>query len=352
MDITDYSPNLRTQLFASARGGPTPAGSAPRHHLRRVLLSIAGGAMGLVTFVAGAGALYEATAARGDAAAYPLRGRLVDVGGYRLHLDCRGEGSPTIIMDAGLGGSSLDWSLVQPQLAATSRVCSFDRAGMGWSDPGPGTRSPAQIAEELHALLRNGEVPGPYVLVGHSLAGKNLRMFARAYPSEVIGMVLVDARSERMDIGASKADTDAFAASLRGQGTQYTVARRLGIARLLGASLIDLPLISPALAQEMALLQTGPNAIAETTAEGLARSDDDATLASFTLGSMPLIVIAAGDSLSTIPGWRAAQEGLATLSTRGRLVVAEDSHHAVHLEAPTIVVDAVREVLTAARDQL
>ena len=350
MDTTDYSPRLRSMLYPAPQQASAPR-RRTRHRLHHVLGGIVGGTLGAIALLAAAGAIYEAIAGQGDASTYPPAGRLVDVGGFRLHLNCQGHGAQTVIMDAGLGGSSLDWTLVQPELAKTSRVCSYDRAGMGWSDPQPGTRSPAQIAEELHTLLRNGEVAGPYVLVGHSLAGKNLRMFAAAYPAEVAGMVLVDARSERMDIGASKADTDAFAASLRGQGTQYSLARRFGIARLFGAGLIDLPLVSPALAQKMALLQTGPNTIEETTAEGLARSVDDATLASSTLGSMPLIVIAAGDSLNNIPGWRGAQEGLATLSTRGRLVVAEDSHHAIHLEAPTVVIDAVRDILAANRDQ-
>src|SRR5690349_3405316 len=99
----------------------------------RTLLRVTHGALMAVAATVAAGTIYEALASRGDAAAYPPMGQLIDVGGYRLHLDCRGSGSPTIVLDAGLGGSSLDWSLVQPTLAHSTRVCSYDRAGMGWS---------------------------------------------------------------------------------------------------------------------------------------------------------------------------------------------------------------------------
>jgi pimeloyl-ACP methyl ester carboxylesterase len=306
-------------------------------------------ALAIVAVTAAAGAAYEAIAGMGDAVAYPPAGRLVDIGGYRLHIDCRGEGSPTVVMDAGLGGSSLDWTLVQPELATTTRVCVYDRAGMGWSEPSPLPRTPGTIADELHLLLENAGIDGPYLLVGHSLAGKNVRMFARAYPEDVAGMVLVDARSEQIDAQTSKADVEAFAAALKTQATAYSLARRFGIARLFGAGLVGEPLLSPAIASEMVLLQTQPGSIDETTREGLARSADDEVLASSRLGSMPLVVIAAEGSMTGIPNWTAAQHSLAALSTAGRLVVAQGSNHPVQLEDPGIVIESVREVLAGVR---
>jgi pimeloyl-ACP methyl ester carboxylesterase len=321
----------------------SPAVALPkRTPLPWKIARIACGALGALAIVVAAGAAYEQIASAGDAAAYPAPGRMVDVGGYKLHLDCRGEGSPTIVMDAGLGASSLDWSLVQPELARSTQVCTYDRAGMGWSEAGPQPRSPAHLADELHALLHNAGVPGPYVLVGHSLAGKNIRMFASAHPDEVAGMVLVDARSEIVD---ATADMQAFAAALEGQAAQYSVARRFGIARLFGGGLIDLPLVSPALATQMALFQTNPAAIAETTDEGLNRTADDKSLASANLGAMPLVVIAAGDSMRNMPGWSEAQTAMAGLSTHGQLIVAERSSHAVHLVEPKLVIDAALSVL-------
>ena len=149
--------------------------------------------------LASGGATYEAIMAAGDDKRYPPPGQLVDVGGYRLHLHCIGQGSPTVVLDAGLGAFSLDWGAVQPQIATSTRVCAYDRAGLGWSEPGPTPRSPQQFADELHALLTNAGVEGPYVLVAHSISGKTARLFASQHPNEVAGMVLVDARHESVD---------------------------------------------------------------------------------------------------------------------------------------------------------
>ena len=316
-----------------------------RARLPRRIARLALGAFGLVAVAAAAGAGYERIASAGDAAAFPPVGRLVDVGGYRLYLDCRGEGAPTIVMDAGLGGTSLDWSLVQPELARTTTVCSYDRAGMGWSEPGPDPRSPSQLAEELHTLLENGGATGPYMLVGHSLAGKTIRMFAAAHSADVAGMVLIDARSETVEV---RADAVAFAAALDAQANIYSVARSFGVARLLGGALLDLPLVPPALATQMALFATNPSSIVVTTQEGLSRTADDDALAAATLGSMPLIVVAAGKNMSD-PGWAAAQADMSGLSTNGQLIVAEGSGHAVHLDQPVIVIDAIRRVVDAVR---
>ena len=116
----------------------------------------------------------------------------MDVGDHRLHIDCVGQGSPTVILESGLGTMSADWANVQPAVAKTTRVCAYDRAGTGWSEPGPEPRDPRQIARELHTLLGNASIDGPYV-VGQSFGGLYVRMYAAQYPKEVEGMVLVDA---------------------------------------------------------------------------------------------------------------------------------------------------------------
>lgn len=138
------------------------------------------------------GVTYQAVATWGDARAFPPPGRLVDVGGYKLHLHCLGTGSPTVIAENGLGGSSPDWSLVQPAVSQTTRICSYDRAGAGWSEVGPGPRTSRQISAELHTLLTNARIAGPYVLVGHSAGGLHVQVYASQYPAEVAGLVLVD----------------------------------------------------------------------------------------------------------------------------------------------------------------
>ena len=133
------------------------------------------------------GLISQAIANAVDAARYPAPGKLVDIGGYQLHINCTGTGSPTVILDAGLGGTSLDWSKVQPAVARFTRVCSYDRAGYGWSQTGPGPRTSQQIVTELHALLAQAKINGPYVLVGHSAGGLNMRLYAYRYPAEVVG---------------------------------------------------------------------------------------------------------------------------------------------------------------------
>jgi len=127
---------------------------------------------------------------------FPPAGRLVEVGGHRLHLNCTGHGGPTVVIENGTGDFSFDWSLVQPVLSRQMRVCTYDRAGYAWSEPGPQPRTFQQIALELHTGLHKLEIKGPYVLVGQSSGGFPARAFAKYYPQEVAGMVLVDALHE------------------------------------------------------------------------------------------------------------------------------------------------------------
>ena len=189
METTTSSPN-------------TVASPQPQRRRNRWLLwtgRILLGLLALIVLLAASGATYEAIMAAGDAKRYPPPGQLVDVGGYRLHVYCVGQGSPTVVLDAGLGAFSLDWGAVQPQIATTTRVCAYDRAGLGWSEPGPRPRSPEQFADELHTLLTNAGVEGPYVFVAHSISGKTARLFASQHPDDVAGMVLIDARHESVD---------------------------------------------------------------------------------------------------------------------------------------------------------
>jgi pimeloyl-ACP methyl ester carboxylesterase len=127
---------------------------------------------------------------------YSPPGKLVDVGGYRLHLNCTGKGGPTVVLIAGGGDFSFDWSLVQPDVSRFTRVCSYDRAGLAWSDPGPIPRTMRQEAYELHLLLKAARIKAPLVLVGHSIGGLIARVYAEQYPNEVAGIVLVDPTHE------------------------------------------------------------------------------------------------------------------------------------------------------------
>ncbi len=183
---TIVMPNESTALPHSARS---------KHKLLRWSLRILVGLVIALVALGLSGAVYQAIATQIDQRTYPAPGQLVDVGGYKLHIYCvgdRGEGSPTVILDAVGGGSSAQWALVQPEIAVATRVCAYDRAGFGWSELGPEPRDAHQQVRELHTLLANADVTGPYVLVGHSYGGRVARVYAAQYPDEVVGLVLVD----------------------------------------------------------------------------------------------------------------------------------------------------------------
>lgn len=303
---------------------------------------------GVILGMAGCG--YEELQSARDKDRYPPPGQLVDIGGYSLHVYCSGEGETTVVLDAGLGGAALDWNLIQPELAGSVRVCCYDRAGMGWSEPSPEPRTPEQIAGELHRLLTNAGIPAPYVLVGHSLAGKNVRMFAALYPDEVAGMVLVDARSEYVDDMTSPSEAEDFLDQFRLQGQLYGISRKIGLARLVGADLLGFPLaMSRQTRQSMSLLMTNGRAIAASTAEVKERTSSDAALkAAPSLGDLPLVVLAAGENMRDLAFWAQGQQAQADLSSSGRLVVVEDSGHYIQWEHPAMVIDAIREVVAGA----
>ena len=164
----------------------------PTKRRGRRILTWLGGIVGVLLVLGLVGWIYEPLAEAADAKAYPPPGKMVDVGGYRLHLNCTGSGSPTVVIESGLGDSSATWGWVQPEVAKTTRVCTYDRAGMGWSETSPQPRTAREFAKELHTLLAKANEPGPYVLVGHSLGGYTVRVYAHDYPAEVVGVVFVD----------------------------------------------------------------------------------------------------------------------------------------------------------------
>src|SRR5690349_16926484 len=164
---------------------------------RRVLRAIGrrlAALVGLIVVLGLVGAIYESAAEAADVRAYPPPGQLVDVGGYRLHINCTGTGSPTVVIESGWGDMSAAWGWVQPEVAKTTRVCTYDRAGMGWSEASPAPRVAREYAKELRTLLANAHETGPYVLVGHSMGGFTVLVYAHDYPADVSGLVLVDAQ--------------------------------------------------------------------------------------------------------------------------------------------------------------
>src|SRR5579863_6176829 len=163
--------------FRSLRHMSTSSTATTHHWPRRIILGLL--AFGL--FIGIAGAIYENISEARDRRANAMPGKLFDVGGYKIHIVCAGEGNPTVILESGLGDSYLSWRKVQSQIAQFSRVCSYDRAGLGYSETSTRPRTSRVMAEELHALLQAAGIAPPYVLVGHSLGGFNVRVFASLY---------------------------------------------------------------------------------------------------------------------------------------------------------------------------
>ncbi len=273
-----------------------------------------------------------------------MPGRLVAIeAGHRLHLWCSGKGAPTVILEAGLGAYSVDWGLVQPAVAAKTRICSYDRAGYAWSEKGPEPRGLGTSAAELHQLLQRAGVRPPYVLVGQSWGGRIVRVFAHAHPNEVAGMVLIDTYSE----GTGNVSDDVLS-SLNPRAEEEA---------------------DPA-AHLAAALQA-----ARTWARGLPRQQDisdpdeperaiEATTAAnkTPLGNKPLFVVSAGrlswdardrangKSYATELRAHVASEAfLAGLSRNSQFVVAHASFHQVHLSEPQVVTNAILQVMAAAR---
>jgi pimeloyl-ACP methyl ester carboxylesterase len=263
-----------------------------------------------------------------------------------------GSGSPTVVLDAGLGGTSLDWALVQAEIGQTTRVCAYDRAGMGWSEPGPQPRTPEQNARELHTLLANAGIEGPFVLVGHSLAGKNVRLFAQFYPDQVAGLVLVDARSEYVDARTAPAEAQGFKDLYAFLGNVYKAARRVGLMRLIGANVVGDAALSAETRAAIAMVAYSPRSQDAATAEANAREASDAQLAAApSLGDMPLVVLASEANMTSEPNWPDAQRLLAEMSTQGQLIVPAGSGHYIHWDHPAVVIDAVAQVVAQVRRQ-
>lgn len=292
---------------------------------------------------------------------YPPPGRSVNVGDFEMHINCAGRGSPTVILEAGLQDFSIFWTLVQPKVAKISRVCSYDRAGYGWSEPSPNPRTSEAMVGELHALLAEAGVEEPYVLVGHSFGGALVRLFAHIYPDEVAGMVLVDAGHEELftRITAWRKATGYMLALYRVLDPLNSV----GALALITRSLPDRGLPEEEAARYRAILAaTGycRTAIAEVESFEQNLAELRATN-NRGLGDMPLIVISRG-LWDTLPGisdddnekawqaWQQMQSELAALSTNSKHVIAEQSGHFVQLQQPQLVIDAVREVVEANRN--
>ena len=321
---------------------------------RRVLLGL------LVTplALAGIGASYQAIATARDVSAFPPPGQMVDVGGYKMHILCTGTekaGAPTVILDHVGAANGNQWGLVQPEIAKTTRVCAYDRAGFGWSERGPTPRSAHQSMSELHILLGNAGISPPYILVGHSYGANVVRLYVAEYPQDVVGMVLVDPGHLFDTPGVSPAMNTAWKAEDQTIMRLAPYLSRLGVMRLaavLGATPThgDLPAPGGEVFDALNLttkfwdtLSDQNQAMAATSKEVLATPQD--------LGGLPLLVLSA--SLPADEGrqaWTKVNADLAARSSNGvHRTVAGATHMSLALnqQQAQATIAAIREVVAA-----
>jgi len=269
------------------------------------------------------GAIYQAIATELAERAYPPPGEMVDIGDHSLHINCIGHGSPTVILEAANFGMSAWWVRVQKQLAQTTRVCAYDRAGLGWSsERGPEPRDARQISSELHTLLKGADIEGPYVLVGHSYGGLYVRMYADRYPEETAGVVLVDS-SHPEQFTRSPKERAQYEQTVR-LGAVISFLTRLGVIRLTNyyPAHPDLPSHQRA---QIEAFNASTHHVATTLEEYRATPQTTAQVRrAGSLGDTPLAVITAGEQSSV---WLEMQDELAALSPNSIHRVVEGATH-------------------------
>jgi pimeloyl-ACP methyl ester carboxylesterase len=336
-------------------------------------------AAGIAGIVLATCLVYQAIGSARDARRFPPPGRLIDIhngDGGRLHLIGMGEAGPSVILDAGIGASSLSWSLVQPLVSRFARVYAYDRAGYGWSEPAQledGRRIGSRLAEELRRLLRAADVPGPYILVGHSFGGYVARMYAERWPAEVAGLVMLDSPSasdwanpspERRRHHRGGALFSRIGGTLARLGVVRFLLNRLGrgskgtpvaVTRMFGPAALDL--VTRMVSQVMKY-PSGLRPVAQahwsrpapffTLADHLEHLPESAqeVAACGSLGDLPFVVMTASNPS---PERAARQDELACQSTRGRHIIAREGGHWLLLDQPALVVEAIEWVVEAAK---
>lgn len=310
------------------------------------------------------GITYQFISVKIDDSRYPPMGELVDIGGYKLHLYKTGiDSGPTVILDMGLGGNLLYWGQVQEEISKFARVVSYDRGGLGWSDKSPKERTSENITEELHILLQTAKIPGPYILVGHSFSGINARIFANKYPDEVLGVILVDSTHEEQ-ISKLPAQKD-FLSVMLSHEASYPIL--VGLAGVGGARIynhLTYEYTIPDKLRDMIIATNSTTEFMEACISEWSMFPDNLEYVRKTgqnLQNKPLIVITAGlkptdhncaqrgfygpECQNAYDTWQFLQKDLVSKSTIGKQIIVEESGHNIPIDAPHVIVDAVRAMI-------
>jgi pimeloyl-ACP methyl ester carboxylesterase len=315
---------------------------------------------GLV-FILACSTVYQTLASSSDLKRYPPPGVLVNVGDHHLHVHCLGQGSPTVVMEAGMSGWSTDWILVQPQIAAMTRVCSYDRAGYGWSESGSQPRDSQQISTELHGLLLGVGIQGKYLLVGHSLGGLFVQMYAKRYPKEIAGLVLVDAVHQAQSMLMKEDVRRKYEGDLRTLTSFSSVISPSGLLRLSNQPETIIANKLPVEYQNMTRAMGFQTKAYRGLADEMA-SFEASQLEVQRAGSLPNVPITVLSSTATRdfpPGfsgeyikglWDQLQQDLPGQGLKAIHVKAKKSGHYIHLDQPELVVEAVLNMLKNIRN--
>ena len=325
----------------------------------RALAKLVGWLFVLIVTVLIAGTVYQTVQASADLDRYPPPGRLYDVDGLRLHLDCRGDGTPTVILEAGLASGSSSWRHIHDPVAGLTRVCAYDRPGMGWSGPSDDPASAADVAARLDRLLATADIRGETVIVGMSAGGIFARAYQRAFPDDVVAMVLVDSSHEQQGNRLPQAGDPEFFDRMLGICSWL---QPVGIVRALGLldaimEQVDIPEAGRALAYQS---HTCRSMLLESTGFTNDVITPDGPRG---LGDLPLIVLSQGkppeanpmldmsleEAAALVNAWDVLQRELAALSSRGERRIATGSGHVIQIEQPQIVVDAITDLVDGYR---
>lgn len=335
------------------------AATAPSRRSRLGVLLRLLGILALLLVVLGIiGALYENRSQRLVAQSFPPPGELYQVNGRTMHMHCMGEGAPTVILDAGQGGWSTDWTAIMPEIAAQTRVCAYDRAGYGWSDPAQDTRSPQELADDLAALLAAAEIAPPWLLVAYSHAGLPARLFAAQRADEMAGLLLVDPAAE-FDNEILSPEFLQQQRSAAGIFSGFGIAARLGLVRLLNPASMagSAPFIgtNPADPDLYYTFVADPRWWQTSMREFTSRLNDDHLALVRDRGQLPNIpiIIIASDQLQSdnpalvaLQGERHARHAqLAQEAPQAQFTIAEGSSHDILAERPDAILDAIRAIL-------